>query len=343
MTFTAIAHPQSYRLQKRDALLFDSVGYVLLERNLRDLPLEVAKETEWLVEKGVVEDVAITIESEELPPGDSHKFRVDCAALYLVNETLRQIAEGSSTVEEGLSEDLYFENADSFAPLWKLDPREVAAIASASAKSILSRRSLSPEQLLEEAEVALKAGYDASARATALCLTRRGMADAIPILALNPIVEQPASTPLVPVVSIVLDALPSPDLSTPWEAIVDFRGDERAVQSLRRMRNWLRTFAAQDRSIGQIRQEVEHLVHEYQTYLELHKIEISRSRLEILLNLAGDAIDSLDHLKLGAPAKVPIDIRKHRMSLYEIEKAVPDREVAYLPDARRRLSEAAHD
>ena len=82
------------------------------------------------------------------------------------------------------------------------------------------------------------------------------------------------------------------------------------------------------------------MVHEYSAYLALHKIETSQSRLEILLSLAADAIDSLDQLKPPPTVKVPFDIRKHRMSLYEIEQAAKDREVAYLVESRRRLRAA---
>jgi hypothetical protein len=338
MSFTAVAHPLSYRLHKRDTLLFDSIGFVLLERNLRDLPPELARETEWLLAKGVVEDIELTIERDELPEADSHKLHLDCAAAYLVSEALRLMADGSYTAVQGLSDKLYYEAADMFAPVWNLDPREVAPVATAHAATVLtSQRSLSREQLLDEADIALQAGYDASARVTALCLTKRQMSDAVPILVVSPIGELTATTPLQPVASIVLEDLPSPDAKTPWESIIDFRHDEKAVQSLRRLRRWLRTVASPDRSLREIREEIESMVHEYSSYLALHKIETSRSRLEILLSLASETVDSLGQLK-PATVHAPFDVRTHRMSLYEIEKAAAGREVAYLTDTRRRLT-----
>jgi hypothetical protein len=338
MNFAAIAHPQSYRLQKLDALLFDNIGFVRLERNLLDMPPEIARETEWLLEKGVIRDVAITIEAEELPEGDAHKFHVDSAAVYLVNETLRLVANGYYSVDQGLSETLYYEAADSFAPVWNLQPSEVARVASAHAIAILSnQRSLGREKLLEEAEIVLQSGYEASARITALCLTKRGLADAVPILTVSPIGQLPEVAPLQPVASVVLEAMPSPDAKTPWEAIVDFRKDEYAVQSLRRLRSWLRALSSHDRSLAEIRDEVEHMVHEYLTYLSRHKIKSSQNRLEILLSLAADAIDKLGDLKVGSTAKALFQVRTHRMSLYEIERATTGREVAYITEARQRF------
>jgi hypothetical protein len=347
MAFTAVAHPLSYRLQKRDALLFDSIGLVLLERNLRDLPPEAARETEWLLKKGVVHDVSLAIESEDLPEGDFHRFHIDCAAYYLVNESLRQIADGAYSIAQGLSERMYYEAADAFSAVWKLDPRDVAPVAAARAAAILKgQRLMERDQLLEEADIALKAGYDATARVAALCLTKRRLADAVPILAVSPIDEvEPPEVPLVPVVSIVLDGLPAPDPETPWEAVVDFRSDETAIQSLRRMRHWLRTFAAQDRSkdgsLAEIRGEIEHMVHECETYLQLHKIKPAPSRLEVLLAPAPEAVDTMSQLRLEAAMNALFDVRKHRMSLYEVERAMPGREVAYLTDVRRRAGQAA--
>ncbi len=342
MSFTAVAHPQSYRLQKRDALLFDKIGFVFLERNLRDLPPQIVKETEWLVARGVVEDVALTIHSNDLPEGDSHKFHIDCAAAYLVSEALRLMADGSYTAVQGLSDSLYHEAADTFAPLWNLDPREVAPVAAAHAEAILAHQpsSLGREQLLEVADIVLQSGYDASARITALCLTKRNLSDAIPIMVVAPVGEEAATTPVQPVVSVVLEGLPSPDPNTPWEAIIDFRRDEHAVQSLRRLRQSLRTFVAPDRSPAEIREEIESMVHEYSNSLALHKIETSRSRLEILLSLAADEIERLGPLQLESAARATFALRKRRMSLYEIERAAAGREVAYIAEARRRLSEA---
>ncbi|HXA19774.1 MAG TPA: hypothetical protein VN380_22515 [Thermoanaerobaculia bacterium] len=347
MPFTAVAHPLSYRLQKRDALLFDSIGLVLLERNLRELPREEVHEVEWLLGKGVVQDVSLAIEAEDLPEGDFHRFHIDCAAYYLVNESLRQIAAGEYSIAQGLSERMFYEAADAFSAVWKLDPRDVAPVAAARAAAVLKgQRSLERDRLLEEAEIALKAGYDATARVAALCLTKRRLADAVPILAVSPIEEvEPPEVPLVPVVSIVLDGLPAPDPETPWEAVVDFRSDESAIQSLRRMRYWLRTFAAQDRSkdgsLAEIRGEIEHMVHECETFLQLHKIKPTRSRLEVLLAPAPEAADTMSQLRLEAAMNALFDVRKHSMSLYEVERSMPGREVAYLTDVRRRAGQAA--
>jgi hypothetical protein len=249
-------------------------------------------------------------------------------------------------MDQGLSERLYYDAADAFAMVWKLDPHDVAPVAAARASAILKgHRPLARAQILEEAEIVLESGYDATARVAALCLTKRRLADAVPILAVNPLDEPPVLSPAVPVVSIVLDGLPVPDPDTPWEAVVDFRSDESAIQCLRRMRHWLRTFAAQDRSkdgsVAEIRGEIEHMVQECQTYLDLHKIKPARSRLDVLLAPAPEAADTMSQLRLEATMNALFDVRKHSMSLYEIERSMPGREVAYLTDVRRRAGQSA--
>jgi hypothetical protein len=343
MKFTAVAHPQSYQLQKRDALLFDSIGLILLDRNLGDLTPEAARETEWLMSRGVIEDVAITLDCD-LPEGDAHKYHVESAAYYLVSESLRRMADGSYSTAQGLAEGTYFEAADAFAPVWNLDPQEVAVVASVHAAAVFGkRRPLEPGQLLDVADVVLQAGYDASARFTALCLTKRQMSDAIPILVVNPLEELPPPpvTPLRPVAAVVLDGLPTPDPSTPWEAILEFRSDEPAIQSLRRLRRWLRTFASQGRSPAEIREEIEYMIQDHMAYLSLHKITSTRSRLDILLSLEAEAIDTLEQLKFEAATQTVVEVRKHQMGLYELERAAAGREVAYITNARRRLSDMA--
>lgn len=80
------------------------------------------------------------------------------------------------------------------------------------------------------------------------------------------------------VLSIAVEALPLPNQTCAWQDILDFRAELRDQRL--DFRHWLKTLATKPQTGGELRDELEYTVNQYQRAMTVHKLQASQSAFE---------------------------------------------------------------
>lgn len=162
--------------------------------------------------------------------------------------------------------------------------------------------------------------------------------DAYPILSqIVPQVPLPQDTKC-DVIDVVLQALPLPDDSVPWEQIVEYRSDPESHHKFLALRHWMSDVARAALTPAEVEEKLEYLISEYQRHMELHHMKTNNSTLETLFSASAEIIGGLLSTKWSKVAQVLFSLKRRRVALLESELTAPGREVAYIVKARERFS-----
>jgi hypothetical protein len=177
---------------------------------------------------------------------------------------------------------------------------------------------------------------DVMARAVALAMRDKIGVDAVSTIAPHPLSDRLGATEqdLSGVVRAVLEGLPIPDETTPWEAIIDFRDDATAMTKLLALRRWMRQMATSSTSPTHLTEEIEWLLHEYEEHMKLHQLKINKGALEMVVTLAAGLLEDIMKLKLRDAVGLLFERNSRRIALMEAERSAPGRELAYLSRAK---------
>lgn len=138
------------------------------------------------------------------------------------------------------------------------------------------------------------------------------------------------------VLDLILSNVPQPGPLTPWEAIFDWRNDEEAKIKFRRLKHWVnKTSERKDLNPEHLKDEVLHLLDEYQQYMKIQKAKFSSSTLRTIITGTAEVIESLTKLNFKALAEMPFKINEARVAVREAELTAPGRELAYIIDVRK--------
>src|SRR5207237_290614 len=159
-----------------------------------------------------------------------------------------------------------------------------------------------------------------------------GEADVVPVLpTVGSVSSNVASRKTV--LSVVLSAMPLPDESTPWEAILDFRGDPEVRRSLQRLRRWMTKAEIQQKDPRVVELELADLLEAYSSHMRLHRIKTTKGRLEAVVTLAAEVVDALLRVGLGSASKALFSLANREIATLEAELTAPGREIAYIAKA----------
>jgi hypothetical protein len=139
------------------------------------------------------------------------------------------------------------------------------------------------------------------------------------------------------IVQIVIDKLPIPSNETPWEKIIDYRNDERNQRNLLSLRRWIRKTTAENLSPVEIEEELEWLINEFRSHMELHKLKTNSGTLEVMVKTIPETIENLIKLKFSKLPEPFFAFRKREISLLEAELNAPGREMAYIINTREEF------
>lgn len=139
------------------------------------------------------------------------------------------------------------------------------------------------------------------------------------------------------VIRITLGALPSPSETTPWESVLDFRRDPETIGKHLRLKGWINRIAKGELRSHELEDELEQMLVEYEQYMRYHEIVSTKGVVEALVTTSAEIAEDLVKVKWGKLAKAPFDIARQGMSLFDIERQAPGREVAYILRARNQF------
>jgi hypothetical protein len=140
------------------------------------------------------------------------------------------------------------------------------------------------------------------------------------------------------VVEVVLNALPTPDESTSWEQIIEYRSDPDSYSKFLALRNWMNQIARNGLSSIEVEQQLEFLVDEYEQHLRLHRMKTNAGTLESVIVAGAEFLEDLSRFRLSKVANALFSARYKRIALIEQELTAPGREVAYVIKAAEMFS-----
>jgi hypothetical protein len=135
------------------------------------------------------------------------------------------------------------------------------------------------------------------------------------------------------VMTIVIEALPTPDSSVPWEQILDYRSDPDSRGKFLALRNWMNEVAREGLTPLELEEKLEWLLFDYKRHLDLHKLKTQVSRLETIVITAAEVLENATKLNFGKLAKGLFSLRQQRIDMLESELTLPGSEVAYIFEA----------
>jgi len=131
----------------------------------------------------------------------------------------------------------------------------------------------------------------------------------------------------------VLNELPFPSDTTPWEAIVDYRSDADNRLRISRMRTWMQKTLKDGYSEKELKEEYEHLYLEFENSMKYHKIKNQKSGLKVFVTALPELVEDVMKLRFG---KIATGIYNsiftatlEKIQLYEAEASSPGKEVGY--------------
>jgi hypothetical protein len=137
-----------------------------------------------------------------------------------------------------------------------------------------------------------------------------------------------------PIVELVIKRLPTPSADVPLEAVLDFRSDPEAVQSLRRLQRWMRSIATKNLSPREVDDQLDDLIDQYATHMRLHKMKYQNSWLRTFITIPLDSLDNVMRLRFKPAFETLFTLRDQKIALTEEEIKTPGREVAYIVQAQ---------
>ncbi len=132
------------------------------------------------------------------------------------------------------------------------------------------------------------------------------------------------------VTQIAINKLPLPNNETPWEQIIDYRNDPENRKNLLNLRRWIRKISIESPSPAEIEEEIEWLMNEFQSHMNVHKMKANTEVLEVIVKAPLELL-GLKFSKIAEPLFV---LKKRQINLMEAELNAPGREMAYIIKAR---------
>lgn len=136
------------------------------------------------------------------------------------------------------------------------------------------------------------------------------------------------------VIQIVFDNIPATGEDTPWEAIFDFKNDNEGRNKFFRLKNWITKTAKKNNDVGEIQDEINEMIFEYNEYMQLQHKKIRASKLETMIVGTAELIEGLAEMKISKSLKTFLGLRKLNLQLFESELSAPGKELAYISDCK---------
>jgi hypothetical protein len=282
------SHSNNSAILKQQALFFDRIGitdlndpiFLPTNRKISDLELlQWRDELEWLRDKNVVfaiDEPKVEVADNEIIKSLFDKARESVIGLVGNHFTLSDIAKTKGQEGKSSFDEILY------GPYSKNMIRSLAIIL-----RILSL----------QIELSKKASI-------------------VPLLSFSDYSYEIPTSIKNDVAEIVINRLPIPSNTVPWEAIIDYRNDPETQKSLRALRNWIRKVSSENASPVEISDELETLIDEYQSHMKLHKLKANTETLEVITKAPLEIIENLVKIKFSKIPEPFFAFKKRQISLF---------------------------
>lgn len=317
-------------LLKQGLLIFNRLAIphlvsAFLEREAKNIQNPDSKEEmRWLVDKGLLFEPDIEPKTELT----SQEFEEEKEA-YMLHSL------GMIGVIAGLDPEKMFqitEDKDDDSSLTADDLRDMAEKLERVA-SILEKKGRDiSESPAFKTQAALMTGH--LTRASSIILRETQGLDAYPVLSNIIPIARNSNAVKSDIFHIVLNSLPIPDDTTPWEQILEFRSDPNSRNKFLDLRNWMSEVARAELKPNEVVEKLEYLMSRYQRHMELHRMKTNTGTLQTIVVTGAEVLGDLVSFKWGKAAEALFSLKRRNISLLEGELTAPGNEVAYIVKAR---------
>lgn len=160
----------------------------------------------------------------------------------------------------------------------------------------------------------------------------------LPILPFQNFYVYPSLPNKSEVMHILIDGLPIPDDSVSWETILDFKNNTESRGKLLAIKRWVNKISKESLGKGEIKDEIEYLIHEYEQSIKLHRMKTNMGMIETVLTIPAEILENLVQIKFSKAIQSCFVFKKRRIQLLEAEMRAGGRELAYIVKAREKFS-----
>lgn len=139
------------------------------------------------------------------------------------------------------------------------------------------------------------------------------------------------------IIQFLLNDIPTPDINTAWEQIIDFRSDDDVKNKYLALINWINKVSNSSGSISDIKDEYEYLYNDYIKHFKLHKLKYNNTLLEVLVTAGAGMLMALQSGEFISTLKNLLQMNLSSVKLLEEEAKLPGKEVAYIYHAKRKF------
>ncbi len=136
------------------------------------------------------------------------------------------------------------------------------------------------------------------------------------------------------VIQVVINNLPLPNITTPWEQIIDFRNDPENQRNLLALRRWINKTSSEDIRPAEVQEEIEWLINEFQEHMKYHKMKANTETLEVLVKAPLEIIENIVKVKFSKIPEPFFALKKRQLMLMDAEINAPGKELAYIIKSR---------
>lgn len=320
MSYIGILHPSGIKLDllKQHIAYFDELYIPALDLFLqakdgtRDGDV-FAKEIEYLTKLGVIK--AIELNADHIDKIIASSFE-------------------SNEIQKEEVVDSFFKNV--FSPLNKdLEYKEIEGYPEYIARSEFSEHLSGMMHPISKSQY-LSIGTDVLTRAYATKLSQEGVNATALVKSMA--LEDNRVSGYSDVISLMIREFPMPSKNVPFEEIFIFKKENPILRN--RFRQWMKTISTKEMNYKDILEELEDIVAEYENAYKNHKVDYNQQMLKSILLMPAELIEGL--IKCS-PTKIVnsfFRVSEEKAKLLEKEKDLVGREIAYLVNARSKLSDS---
>lgn len=131
-------------------------------------------------------------------------------------------------------------------------------------------------------------------------------------------------------ISVVMKKFPVLEHNLPFEQFLHFKQDPDTRLKLSRLKNWINEIGNENMTSKEIEQKLEHLLTEYSSHIDFHKMKYSKGVIETVITTTLLVMENVLQLKLSNASKVIFDLKRMQIDLLDAERNATGKEVAYI-------------
>jgi hypothetical protein len=140
-----------------------------------------------------------------------------------------------------------------------------------------------------------------------------------------------------PVIRILLQNIPQPDLSVSWDHVLEFKSDPSIKVKYHALINWVNDISKITMTTPEIEEKFLYLLHDYGEQYRIHKLKQKMGKIELYVTGVVGIVEKLVKLKWSEIAKTFFSLHKEDLYFLEAETKFKSREIAYIHAAQEKF------